>query len=189
MYSIPWEAESNFSLLNHSKVNRHPEKTEHTDIRDSATQQFDDESCRRKHKNATDSIADAAQSDTQSSQGYVNAPKTDTRILKDAPIENEGTSNISHGSNLRHDTNSTTSTEVNSPTDQNDKTIQDEFIHKPSRGAKYNLQSKANLNFSISYRNKTGAKYSSTTTANIGIDTLSFFFGFSIFCFLTTIGL
>ena len=103
----------------------------------------------RKYNFASDSIAEAPHSDTNSSQVYLNTAKSDRRIPADARIENDGTSNVRHGSTLRNDTDSTTSTEVNFPTNHRDKIIQNENF---PRGGKDNLRPAPDPNFSDAYR-------------------------------------
>ena len=85
LYSIAGEAEANSSFVDHPKVYRDTVTTEHSHSRDSITQRSNDSSLSRRHNNASDPIADAAYSHIHSSQGYVNAPKIDTRITNDAP--------------------------------------------------------------------------------------------------------
>ena len=148
-YSIAREAESNPSFLDHLKVYRDAVMTEHTHSWDSITQQSVDGSFSRKHNFGSNPFADALHSNTHSSKGYVNAPKNDTRITNDAPIQIDDMSNIPQDSSFWHDTDSIVSTEVKFSTDQTAKPIQEEAF---SSGGKNNLRSNPNPNFSDSSR-------------------------------------
>ena len=71
------------------------------------------------------------------------------REATDALIEKVDSSIERHKSNLSHNSDSTPSTEMNNPTEQNFKSFEDETF---SRGGKYSLRPKRNLNVSDYYR-------------------------------------
>ena len=95
------------------------------------------------HNIASDSIADAPNADTHSSQDYVNTPKTVARIPVVAPSDYDYTSKSQQNTAL------TASTEFNIPTYQTDEAIQDE---KFSCSCKYNLRPNPKSNIEDSYR-------------------------------------
>ena len=87
-----------------------------------------------KHKIASDANAEAPRSDLNSSQHYVNSPKTaktDTRTAADALIETDDMSDTRYQKNFRQDTDSIASTEVKIFTEQIHEVVHDENFHVP----------------------------------------------------------
>ena len=79
---------------------------------DTFTQENVYENFSRRRKNVSGFINDKLQSNTHSCQDYVNAAKMDTRIAKEAPFQDDDTSNSRHGSKNRHNTESTASMDI-----------------------------------------------------------------------------
>ena len=122
-YSIEWEADSVFSILEHLKLYHDPVPLENTNRWDAVNQESVDRKLPQAYNIDSEWIAEAPHCDTHFSQDDVNTPEMNKRKPTEAAMKNVDTTISRHDLNIRCFAESTATTQTNVPTEQTDEAI------------------------------------------------------------------